>query len=41
MIDTKLKDKVVILTGANHGIGAARAEQRINFIAFSIGKEIK
>ena len=23
MIDSKLKDKVVILTGANHGIGAA------------------
>ena len=23
MIDTKLKDKVVIVTGANHGIGAA------------------
>lgn len=25
MIDTKLKDKVVIVTGANHGIGAATA----------------
>jgi len=23
MIDSKLKDKVVILTGANHGTGAA------------------
>lgn len=25
MIDTKLKDKVIIVTGANHGIGAATA----------------
>ncbi|MBN1273829.1 MAG: SDR family oxidoreductase [Candidatus Aminicenantes bacterium] len=26
MIDTELKDKVVVVTGANHGIGAATAE---------------
>jgi 3-oxoacyl-[acyl-carrier protein] reductase len=26
MIGTKLKDKVVLITGANHGIGAAAAE---------------
>ncbi len=26
MIDTKLKDKVVVVTGANHGIGAATAK---------------
>ncbi len=26
MIDTKLKDRVVLITGANHGIGAAAAE---------------
>lgn len=26
MIDTKLKDKVVLISGANHGIGAAAAE---------------
>lgn len=25
MIDTKLQDKVVVVTGANHGIGAATA----------------
>jgi len=25
MIDTGLKDKVVLITGANHGIGAATA----------------
>ena len=24
MLDTGLKDKVVIMTGANHGIGAAK-----------------
>jgi 3-oxoacyl-[acyl-carrier protein] reductase len=26
MIDTGLKDKVVLITGANHGIGAATAK---------------
>ncbi|MBI3941594.1 MAG: SDR family NAD(P)-dependent oxidoreductase, partial [Chloroflexi bacterium] len=26
MIDTGLKEKVVLITGANHGIGAATAE---------------
>ena len=28
MIDTGLKDKIVIVTGANHGIGAAAIELR-------------
>ena len=26
MIDPQLKDKVVLITGANHGIGAATAK---------------
>jgi len=26
MIDPQLKDKVVLITGANHGIGAAAAK---------------